>query len=81
MAPVTGGARGIGKAIALRLAQAGANVAIVDLTDSGVDTAREIAQATGRATTFCQGRRIQGSRRQSGGGGGRAGAGSQSTSL
>jgi 3-oxoacyl-[acyl-carrier protein] reductase len=52
VALVTGGARGIGKAIALRLAHQGANVAIVDLTDSGSDTARDIQQATGVATTF-----------------------------
>lgn len=47
---VTGGAQGIGKAIAQTLAQAGAAVAIADLRlDSAEATAREIEHSGGRA--------------------------------
>jgi 3-oxoacyl-[acyl-carrier protein] reductase len=52
VALVTGGARGIGRAIALRLAEDGAKVGIVDLTDSGADVALEIERATGRTAAF-----------------------------
>lgn len=46
---VTGGARGIGMNIATALAQAGANVAIVDVDENiGKETAQRIALETGR---------------------------------
>ena len=42
---VTGGARGIGKSVAIALAQAGADIAIVDLDkEVGEQTAHEISQ-------------------------------------
>ena len=46
---VTGAARGIGKCTATAFAEAGADVAVVDMDISAAeDTAREIAASTGR---------------------------------
>lgn len=46
---VTGGARGIGRAIARAFAEAGADVALADIRQEDAEaTAREIAEATGR---------------------------------
>jgi L-rhamnose 1-dehydrogenase len=48
---VTGAARGIGRAIAVRFGQEGANVAVVDLREKeGQETVRLIEAAGGRAT-------------------------------
>ncbi|MEY8377409.1 SDR family oxidoreductase [Lachnospiraceae bacterium 56-18] len=49
---VTGGASGIGKSVATALAEAGADVAIVDVNLEGAEAvAKEIADATGSKTT------------------------------
>lgn len=50
-AVVTGGAQGLGKAIALRLAEAGADVAIADVDAEGAAAARiDVAERSGRRT-------------------------------
>ena len=48
MALVTGGSRGIGLGIALALAHAGADVALVSRTASDFDRASQMVQAIGR---------------------------------
>lgn len=53
VALVTGAGQGIGRAIALRLARDGADIAIVDLNDEKVQAVADEVQALGRkATTF-----------------------------
>jgi acetoin reductases len=50
---VTGAARGLGRGIALRLAQDGADIAIVDVLEEGMASVAKEVQAIGRkATTF-----------------------------
>jgi sorbitol-6-phosphate 2-dehydrogenase len=52
VALVTGGAQGLGAAIALRLAEEGCDVAIADINEeSSAATASQIAQETGRRTS------------------------------
>ena len=53
VALVTGAAQGIGKAIALRLAKDGADIALVDLNQDKLDAAVAEVRALGRrAVTF-----------------------------
>jgi 3-oxoacyl-[acyl-carrier protein] reductase len=52
VAVITGGGSGIGRAIALRYAQAGANIAIADLNDTGAEeTAEQVRKIGTRALT------------------------------
>ncbi|MGI6719167.1 MAG: 3-oxoacyl-[acyl-carrier-protein] reductase [Bacteroidales bacterium] len=53
IAVITGGARGIGKAIALRYAQEGANIAFIDLQYD--DTAKETEKELSKFNTKCKG--------------------------
>lgn len=47
LAIVTGGSQGIGKSTAIALAEAGANIAIIDVADAVAETAAEIQQQCG----------------------------------
>ena len=52
IAIITGAARGIGKEIALKLANAGANIAICDVSEEALESAKIDIEATGREC-FC----------------------------
>ncbi len=54
-AVVTGGARGIGKAIVMRLAGAGADVVISDIDGTGAEAAAAEVRAAGRKSLAVQG--------------------------
>ena len=54
-AVVTGAARGLGRAIALRLAKEGANVSIWDLNESGLRETESLVKALGVEVVVCAG--------------------------